>query len=229
MIPLQDENPSRTIPIINISLIIINIYVFVYQYFLSPLGPEKFILQWSSIPYEFSHFTDINPPAIIPVPLTIFTSMFMHGGWLHLLGNMLFLWIFGDNIEDRLGHLKYIVFYLLCGVIASFSHILTNFNSQVPTIGASGAISGVMGAYMFLFPRARIKTMVIWFVFIQIIRIPAVVMIGYWILFQIFSAWLEFGSAEGGGIAWFAHIGGFVSGLTLILFMRKRNRVSPGK
>lgn len=227
MIPLRDENPSKTIPIINVSLIIINIYVFIYQYFLFAGGPELFILQWGSIPYEFSHFVDVESPARIPVPLTIFTAMFMHGGWLHLLGNMVFLWIFGDNVEDKLGHLRYLIFYFICGLIASFSHIFTNIHSQVPAIGASGAISGVMGAYIYLFPRARIKTLVIWFVFIQIIHIPAVVMIGYWIVLQIFSAWMELGSVEGGGTAWFAHIGGFLGGLILILLMRNRMRTSP--
>jgi membrane associated rhomboid family serine protease len=226
MIPLQDENPSRTIPIINVSLIVANIVVFIYQYFFFSGGPERFTLQWSCIPYEFTHFVDIDPPALVPIPLTIFTSMFMHGGWLHLLGNMLFLWIFGDNVEDKLGHLRYLVFYLFCGVVASFSHIFTNLDSQIPSLGASGAISGVMGAYIFLFPGARIKTLVIWFVFIQIIRIPAVVMIGYWILIQILSGLAEFGSIKGGGIAWFAHIGGFVAGLILILLLKKRKRIS---
>ena len=224
MIPLQDENPSKTIPIINIFLIIANITLFIYQYFIISEGPDFFILVLGCIPYEFTHFVDIDPPALIPFPLTLFSSMFMHGGLLHLLGNMLFLWIFGDNVEDKLGHLRYLGFYLVCGVAASLSHILTNINAQIPSIGASGAISGVMGGYMFLFPKARVKTLVIWFVFIQIIRIPAVVMIGYWILIQVLSGLAEFGSIKGGGIAWFAHIGGFVMGFILIILMRKKRK-----
>ena len=176
------------------------------------------------IPYEFSHFVDIHPPALVPVPLTILTAMFMHGGWIHLLSNMLYLWIFGDNIEDRLGHLRYLSFYVLCGLIASLFHIFTNLNSQVPSLGASGAIAGVMGAYMVLFPKARIRTLLILVVFIQVVRIPAIIVLGYWILIQVLSGFAEFGSRTGSGIAWFAHIGGFVAGFVLITIMRKRRR-----
>ena len=223
MIPLKDENPSNTIPIVNVSLILANISVFIYQYFVAQGGPAQLFYQLGCIPYEFSHISDIDPPALIPVPLTILSAMFMHGGWIHLISNMLFLWIFGDNIEDRLGHLRYLLFYLVCGIVASLSHIATNFNSQIPSIGASGAIAGVMGAYMFLFPKARVKTLVILFIFIQIVRIPAVIILGYWILIQVLSGFAEFGSRNGGGgIARFAHIGGFAAGFILIVMMRKR-------
>jgi len=181
-------------------------------------------LRLGCIPYEFTHFVDVNPLALIPVPLTVFSSMFMHGGWIHLLSNMLFLWIFGDNIEDKLGHFKYLFFYMICGIAATFFHIFTNFNSRIPSIGASGAIAGVMGAYMFLFPKARIKTLVILFVFIQVIRIPAIVILGYWILIQVLSGFAEFGTRSGSGIAWFAHIGGFITGLILIILMKKNRR-----
>jgi membrane associated rhomboid family serine protease len=145
----------------------------------------------------------------------------MHGGWIHVLSNMLFLWIFGDNIEDKLGHFRYLSFYLLCGVIASLSHILTNPSSQVPSIGASGAIAGVMGAYMVLFPKARIRTLLILGIFIQIVRVPAMVMLGYWILIQVLSGFAEIGLRAGGGIAWFAHIGGFIAGFFLIMVMKR--------
>lgn len=224
MIPLRDENPSSTIPFINTALILANIYVFIYQNFFVPGGSSPLFFRLGSIPYEFTHFVDIPPPSLVPVPLTIFTAMFMHGGWIHLISNMLFLWIFGDNIEDVLGHIKYLFFYIVCGVLASFLHILTNINSQVPSIGASGAIAGVMGAYLFLFPKARIRTLVIFVIFIQIVRLPTIIILGYWILIQILSGFAEIGLPKGAGIAWFAHIGGFFSGFFLIMIMKKRRR-----
>jgi len=222
MIPLRAENPSRSVPFVNITLILANISVFIYQNFVVPGGAEPLFSRLGCIPYEFTHFVDINPPALVPVPLTILTAMFMHGGWIHLLSNMLYLWIFGDNIEDTLGHLKYLSFYVLCGVIASLFHIFTNLNSQVPSLGASGAIAGVMGAYMLLFPKARIKTLLILVIFIRVVRIPAIIMLGYWILIQILSGFAEFGSRTGSGIAWFAHIGGFIAGFILITIIKKR-------
>ena len=229
MIPLRDENPSRTVSLVNIILILANVSIFIYQNFFISGGAESLLLRLGCIPYEFTHFVDISPPALVPVPLTIITAMFMHGGWVHLLGNMLFLWIFGDNIEDRLGHFRYLSFYLLCGLIASLSHILTNLSSQVPSIGASGAIAGVMGAYMVLFPRARIRTLLILGIFIQIVRIPAIVMLGYWILIHVLSGFAEFGPRTGGGIAWFAHIGGFIAGLFLIIVMKKPKKAYRGE
>jgi len=222
MIPLRDENPSRSIPFVNVALILANMTVFVYQNFLISGGAEPLFFRLGCIPYEFTHFVDINPPALVPVPLTILTAMFMHGGWIHLLSNMLFLWIFGDNVEDTLGHIKYLSFYILCGLIASAFHILTNLNSQIPSIGASGAIAGVMGAYMFLFPKARIRTLLILGIFLQIVRIPAIIILGYWILIQVLSGFAEFGPKTGSGIAWFAHIGGFIAGFFLIIRTKKR-------
>jgi membrane associated rhomboid family serine protease len=224
MIPLRDENPSRSVPFVNSILILANICVFIYQNFFVSGGAKPLFFRLGCIPYEFTHFVDINPPALVPIPLTILTAMFMHGGWIHLLSNMLYLWIFGDNIEDTLGHLKYLVFYIVCGLIASLFHILTNLNSLVPTIGASGAIAGVMGAYMFLFPRARIRTLLILVIFIQVVRIPAIIVLGYWILIQVLSGFAEFGSRTGGGIAWFAHIGGFIAGIVLIIILKKRRK-----
>lgn len=226
MIPLRDENPSKTIPFVNILLILANIAIFIYQIFFSFRDPQTLFLRLGCIPYELTHFVDIGPPSLVPIPLTIFTAMFMHGGWIHLLSNMLFLWIFGDNIEDKLGHFRYLCFYIMCGVAASLFHIVTNLHSQVPSIGASGAIAGVMGAYMWLFPKARIKTLLILGIFIQVVRIPAIVMLGYWILIQVLSGFAEWGSSTGGGIAWFAHVGGFVTGLFLIIIMKKHRRRS---
>jgi len=222
MIPLRDENPSKTIPIVNICLILANLSVFVYQNFLIPGGGKPLILRLGFIPYEITNAVDLSPKNLVPVPLTIVTAMFIHGGWLHLLSNMLYLWIFGDNVEDILGHLKYLFFYFMCGVMASLTHGFLNLSSQVPTIGASGAIAGVLGAYMFLFPRARIRTLLVLVVFIQVVSIPAIILLGYWILMQVLSGITEFGSRTTSGIAWFAHVGGFVTGLALITMTKKR-------
>ena len=224
MIPLNDENPSNTVPVINILLIVTNISVFIYMHYFAPLATRSIIAKLGFIPYELSHFVDVNPTNLVPIPLTIFTAMFMHGGWLHLLSNMLYLWIFGDNIEDKLGHIKYLIFYIMCGITATLVHGFININSRIPTLGASGAIAGVLGAYMFLFPKTRIKTLLFLRIFFQIIRIPAVIILGYWILIQILSAYAEYGSKTGAGIAWFAHIGGFVAGLVLIVVMKKRGK-----
>jgi membrane associated rhomboid family serine protease len=224
MIPLRDENPSRTVPIANTVLILANISVFIYQNFLVSCGAEQLFLRLGFIPYELSHGVDIDPPALVPLPLTVLTAMFMHGGWIHLLSNMLFLWIFRDNVEDKLGPLRYLSFYLICGISASLSHVFTNLNSQIPSIGSSGAIAGVMGAYMVLFPGARIRTLLILGIFIQIVRIPAVLVLGYWILIQVLSGLAGFGPGTGGGIAWFAHIGGFIAGFSLVTVMKKSGK-----
>lgn len=222
MIPLKAENSSHSVSFINMTLILTNIIVFIYQHFFVAGGSERLFYQLGCIPYEFSHFIDIHPPSLVPVPFTMLTSMFMHGGWTHILSNMLFLWIFGDNIEDILGHFRYLWFYILCGFAASLLHILTNINSQIPSVGASGAIAGVMGAYIFMFPMVRIKTLLILGIFIHVARIPAVFILGYWMLIQFLSAFAELGGGVGSGIAWFAHIGGFVSGFFLIIKMKKR-------
>jgi len=225
MIPLRDENPSRTFPFVNILLVITNLTVFLYQHLLISGGPVFFFHRLGCIPYEFSHFVDINPPSLIPIPLTILSAMFMHGGWIHLLSNMLFLWIFGDNVEDRLGHFRYLIFYIVCGIGASVTHIIMNLNSQVPSLGASGAIAGVMGAYMLFFPKARINTLIILVIFIQVVKIPAFIMIGYWLFIQVLSSFAESGGPTGGGIAWFAHIGGFLIGLGLLRLYLRKGRV----
>jgi membrane associated rhomboid family serine protease len=222
MIPLTDENPTDTIPIVNIFLIITNISVFIYQNYFVPGGAHPLFLKLGFIPYELSHLVDINPKNLVPFPLTIFTAMFMHGGWLHLLSNMLYLWIFGDNIEDILGHVKYLIFYIVCGIAATLVHGYINIDSQIPTIGASGAIAGILGAYMLLYPRARIKTLLIIFIFIKIVYIPAIIILGYWILIQVISGFAEYGLRTGSGIAWFAHIGGFIAGMALIAIIKKR-------
>lgn len=218
MIPLKDENPSFSFPMLTVGIIGANIMVFIYQLSLGE-GLPLFIYRMGLVPYEFIHMTDLPPVTFIPIPLTLLTSIFLHGGLLHLAGNMLYLWIFGDNIEDSMGHLRFLIFYILCGTIASLLHILVNTDSKVPTIGASGAISGVLGAYLVLYPRARVVTLLFFFYLIRIVRLPAMFFLGVWFLWQLMSAGLG-----GGGVAWFAHIGGFAGGVVLVkLFVRRRH------
>ncbi len=226
MFPLRDENPAETFPFMTVGLIIINIAVFIYQL---SLGTEyslrQFIYTYSLIPYEITHGVSLFP-GIQKIPyLTILTSMFLHGGFIHIIGNMWYLWIFGNNVEDTLGHFKFTLFYLLCGLGGTFGHILSGPNSQIPSLGASGAIAGVLGAYLILFPTARILTLVPLFYFIQIVRLPALLLIGFWFILQLFSGVAAITSPQqGGGIAWFAHIGGFLTGFLLILILPKRPR-----
>ena len=218
MIPLKDENPSFSFPMLTVGIIGANIMVFIYQLSLGE-GLPLFIYRMGLVPYEFIHMTDLPPATSIPIPLTLLTSIFLHGGLLHLAGNMLYLWIFGDNVEDSMGHLRFLIFYVLCGAIASLLHILVNTDSKVPTIGASGAISGVLGAYLVLYPRARVVTLLFFFYLIRIVRLPAMFFLGVWFLWQLMSAGLG-----GGGVAWFAHIGGFAGGVALVkLFVRRQH------
>ncbi len=220
-IPLRDDNPTARIPLVTVSLLALNILVFFFQTF-SPSGLEYYVLRMGAIPYEITHFTSIaipNVPRLFP-PLTLVTAMFLHGGLFHLLGNMLYLWIFGNNIEDYLGSFRFVLFYLLSGLGASLTHIIFNPNSQVPMIGASGAIAGVLGAYLILYPRANVLTLVFLFFFIRIVPIPAAIVLGFWFLLQILNIGM------GGGVAWFAHIGGFLIGIFLIKILSGRRRSS---
>lgn len=219
MIPLKDHNPSRRIPFVNLIIIAVNLCVFAYQFFYIPQGPAYIINTLGVIPRELFSLTDIGMPPPIPAPLTLFSAMFIHGGWLHLLGNMLYLWIFGDNVEDRLGHGRYLVFYLAGGVIASVVHAFIFPDSAVPCVGASGAISCVLAAYLVFYPKARVSTLFIIFIFIRIVRLPAVILLGFWIVIQVASGITEL-SENAGGVAWFAHIGGFAAGLVLAFVMR---------
>lgn len=221
MIPLKDHNPSRRIPFVNLIIIAINIGVFIYQFFYMPQGPAHIINMLGVIPRELFSLTDIGLPTPIPTPLTLFSSMFIHGGWLHLLGNMLYLWIFGDNVEDRLGHGRYLMFYLAGGVIASVVHAFIFSDSTVPCVGASGAIACVLAAYLVFYPKARVSTLFIIFIFIRIVRLPAVILLGFWIAIQVVSGITEL-SDKTGGVAWFAHIGGFAAGLVLAFVMRPK-------
>ena len=204
-LPLKDENPTSRLPIVTIFLIALNILIFVYIEF-SSIELRYIVFKMGAIPYELTHFTTLKGiPRIFP-PLTLITSMFLHGSWFHLLGNMLYLWIFGNNVEDYLGRVRFILFYFITGLGASLAHILTHANSQTPMVGASGAIAGILGAYLILYPAARVLTLV----FIWIVPVPAALILMIWFFGQVMNIGI------GGGVAWFAHIGGFLIGLFLI-------------
>jgi len=216
MFPLYDTVRSRRFPFINWMLILLNGLIFYYEITLGEDRLNRFILNWGLIPAQLtSNYAESW--------LTVFTSMFLHGGWLHILGNMWTLFIFGDNIEDRMGHGNYLVFYLLSGAAAAILQSVLMPASQVPMIGASGAIAGVLGAYLILYPRARIVSLVpILFIF-TLVEIPAVIYLGIWFVLQLFSGWSALQGAASGGIAWWAHIGGFVFGvITVQLFTKRR-------
>lgn len=214
MIPIHDSQQSYSKPLVTILLIAANALVFLFQLSLDPFTRNDFVFAFGLVPDRF-HWS------------ALFTSMFMHGGWMHLLGNMLFLWVYGDNVEDILGHFKFFVFYLMCGVAAALGQYLIAPDSRVPMVGASGAIAGVMGAYLFKFPHSRIL-MAGWFIILFTFEIPAYVVLLYWFAIQFFSG---FGSiadtgAQRGGIAFFAHIGGFVAGMIFIHLFKTRDRYS---
>jgi membrane associated rhomboid family serine protease len=209
--PLRDSEPSLTRPLVTMALIAINVLAFFYELSLDDFSLHHFIEMHGTVPRNFE-VSDL------------FTSMFLHGGWMHLLGNVWFLWVFGDNIEDTLGPRNYLFFYLLCGVAGGLLHVFFSPTSSVPAIGASGAISGVMGGYLLRFPRSRVHTLVFFVVFVTTIEVPAVLMIGYWFVMQLFSGFGQLAMAEAGkgGTAWFAHIGGFLAGMALIRLLPKR-------
>jgi membrane associated rhomboid family serine protease len=199
MIPLRDVIPSRTTPWVTYLLVGLNVLVFFYEVSLGPDLLERFILAFGLIPADFSWMTAL-------------TSMFLHGGWLHIAGNLLSLWIFGDNVEDRMGHGRFLVFYLLAGLVASLAQTYVIPNSPVPLIGASGAIAGVMGAYLVLFPYSRILVLVFLFIFVDVIEIPAIFFLGFWFLMQLLSGVGQLANVTGANIGFWAHIGGFLTG-----------------
>jgi membrane associated rhomboid family serine protease len=213
MIPLRDVIPSRTTPFVTIGIIAVNAVVFWVELSLSGSSRQVFIREFGIIPAEFAW-------------PTLVSSMFLHGGWLHVIGNMWYLWIFGDNVEDRLGHGRYLVFYLLCGALAGLAQTLVNPESYIPTIGASGAIAAVMGAYFVLYPHSRVLTLIPLFIFIEIIEIPAVFFLGFWFLMQLFAGAGSIANTAGsqGGIAFWAHVAGFVAGLGGVFVFRRPER-----
>lgn len=221
MIPIRDENPTRRFPLITIALIAANCVAFLYQLSLGPALSQELVFTRGLVPWIVVHLPELGAGAVIPVTSSFFTSMFLHGDLFHLLGNMLFLWVFADNVEDRMGRGRFLIFYLICGLAAALAQIAALPSSRVPMVGASGAISGVLGAYMLLFPHARVLTVIPIFIFLHFIRLPALVVLGMWFLFQVlYSVWSD---PSRGGVAWYAHIGGFVAGLVLLrLFLPRR-------
>ncbi len=226
MIPLRDANPSRGTPLVNYVLIALCVLAFLYELALGK-GLERFLFEFGLVPAKIT-MPEIAARFSLSERLTpLLTSMFLHGGWLHLIGNMWTLYIFGDNVESDLGHLRYGIFYVLAGLIAAFIHVATNFDSRIPTIGASGAVAGVMGAYFLLYPQAKILTLVPIFFFFTLLEIPAYVFLGFWFMLQFFTGTFSLlaSSHNVGGIAWWAHVGGFVGGLVMLIPLRRsRNR-----
>jgi membrane associated rhomboid family serine protease len=218
MFPLRDTQPSYSKPIVTVVLIVINILVFLFEFSLDSYSRNAFIAAFGLVPDRF-HFTNV------------LTSMFLHGGWMHVLGNMWFLWIFGDNIEDILGHGKYLLFYLLCGIGAAMTQVYFSPDSRVPMVGASGAIAGVMGAYMMKFPHSRINTLIFLAFFITTVEVPAWVMLIYWFFIQLISGVGSVGYSQvsQGGTAFLAHVGGFLAGIGLVYLMRPKERYSRRK
>ena len=244
MIPLRDNIPARTVPWVNYLLIAICTVVFALQLMDERTGRWDLTRRWGMIParvrnpgqpvlarvpvlVQGPYQTTVVyrlvqlPPAAVPEWLTLLTCIFLHGGWLHFLGNMWFLHIFGDNVEDRLGHMGFLVFYLASGVLASAAHLMAHPDSTVPTIGASGAIAGVMGAYMVFYPRAMVLTMIPLFLFFEIVILPAVVFLGLWFVMQFFQGVMSITAGPVGGVAWWAHIGGFVVGMAVAWLLKR--------
>ncbi|MBC8507946.1 MAG: rhomboid family intramembrane serine protease [Anaerolineales bacterium] len=214
MIPLRDEIPTRRVPIINYVLIAANVLVYLFQ---SILGAQEqsLVYEFALIPFQFTSSLSLGDIS------DIFTSMFMHAGLAHIGGNMLYLWIFGDNVEDRMGRGRFIIFYLIGGIVASLAHIFTNPASQIPTVGASGAIAAVLGAYLVLYPQSRVLTLVPLGFFIRLTMLPAALVLGLWFVLQFFSGVISIGGPDVGGVAFWAHIGGFVTGVVLAKLFAK--------
>jgi membrane associated rhomboid family serine protease len=262
MIPIRDALRSPRFPIVTVSLIVLNLLVFLYQGYLStrpnvtldlapwsqeelaPPGVDErafrlevlrsggesipssvraadaFVMAYGFVPVEFTRSLDLPPTIPLPIWLTLLTSVFLHGGLLHVLGNMLYLWVFGDNVEGAMGRGRFLAFYLLCGAAAGLAQMALDPRSTIPLVGASGAIAGVLGAYLMLFPTARILTVIPIFFFIRLVSIPAVLVLGIWFLLQVVNSAASFGAAT--GVAWFAHIGGFAAGMALVLVFRRK-------
>ena len=209
MIPIRDEIPTRETPVVNYLLIAVNILVFVWMLFLPDSALETFVNKYAMVPAHFAYGVTLT------AVMTIFTSMFMHAGLAHIGGNMLYLWIFGDNVEDRLGHGRYLAFYLVGGVAASLTHLVTNWGSDLPTVGASGAIAAVLGAYLLYYPGSRIATFIPLGYFYRLTLVPAAVVLGFWFVLQLFDGVAALGGADVGGVAVWAHVGGFIAGMLM--------------
>ena len=228
MIPIRDTAPRHRFPAVNIALIVLNILIFFYQQMLPPEQLYSFIFTYGTVPANLTgSLLGILKPgfssgALLAASIPLITANFLHGGWLHLLGNMLYLWIFGDNIEGKLGHLKYLLLYIFMGAASQLFHILSSPFSTTPLVGASGAIAGVLGAYFILFPHARILTLVPLGFFITFVHLPAVIFLGFWFILQLFNASLQGVAMGAQAVAWWAHIGGFLVGAGIGLLIRKK-------
>ena len=220
MIPIRDRNPSGTFPVVTVSIITINVLVFLFELSLGR-RLDSFLFRFGVIPLKLTHSADIPDSTIINTYFPFLSSMFLHGGFIHLIGNMWYLWIFGDNVEDTLGRFKFTIFYLVCGIGSAAVHVYFNSQSGVPCIGASGAIAGILGAYMITFPRARVLVLLPLFIIWEMIELPAIIVLGFWFLIQFFSGAATISSSHGGGVAWWAHIGGFALGIILIKTLPK--------
>ena len=251
MIPLKDNIPSRSTPVVNYLMIAACLLTFLLQLADQKDGQDELVQKYGMLPVQVLHpGREVMVREAVPVQmesgqivyverervaaaptispwLTLLTCTFLHGGWMHFLGNMWFLWIFGDNVEDRFGHVGYLLLYLGCGIAASAMHLLTNMSSEMPTVGASGAIAGVMGAYLFLYPHARVLTLVPIVYFMQVVVIPAPIFLGVWFLIQFFQGAMAITATETGGVAWWAHIGGFVAGLGAAYILEHAGRLRP--
>jgi len=220
-IPLKDDNPTSTFPIVTVGLILANGWVFFHQISLDVVESQRFIFQWGAIPYQIVTGQALYGPSPVPVYVTLLSSMFLHGGFLHLFGNMLYLWIFGNNIEDALGHFRFLLFYLFCGLCAALAQVVSTPGSTVPMIGASGAVAGVLGAYLLLFPTARILTLFFIIIIVKLIRLPAIIVLGFWFFLQLMG--VMGGSIS--NVAFFAHVGGFIVGMILVkIFQPQRSK-----
>jgi membrane associated rhomboid family serine protease len=228
MLPLKDDIPTRTVPFVTVGLIAANALAFFYQMSLGLTddpaalrAAQQFVFEFGLIPCRLTGSCSVAGEFPHPV-VTLFTSMFLHGGLFHIVGNMLYLWIFGNNVEDTLGHGRFLGFYLTAGVAAALAQTVVGPGSRIPMIGASGAVSGVLGAYLLLFPRASVLTLVTFGFFIRIVKVPAMIVLGFWIVVQLINGLVTFGAGARGGVAWFAHIGGFVAGIALLWLLRPR-------
>jgi membrane associated rhomboid family serine protease len=228
MIPLKDTIPSRTFPLVNTLLITLNVIAFLMELSVPPHNRPRMVYMLGLIPAEFLQNLDAGEAT------SLVTSMFLHAGWMHLLSNMLALYIFGDNVEDRMGPARYLVFYLLCGFLASFTHIYFNARSTIPSIGASGAIAGVLGAYLLLYPAARVITLIPIFIFPWLVELPVIFYLGFWFVTQLLSGTLEIvhtvyspNARDGGGVAYWAHAGGFLAGALLVKLFARPSRRRP--
>jgi hypothetical protein len=225
MFPVRDDVPSRTFPYVTVALIVLNAVIFIYEVSLGRGALAEFVSRHGMVPVYVTAYAsglEVTPARAF---LPFLTSIFLHGGWFHLIGNMWYLWIFGDNVEDRLGHVRFLVFYILCGVVGNLAHVAANSGSQVPAIGASGAVAGVLGAYVISYPGARILVLVPMF-FLYFVELPALVVLGFWFILQfLYGAASVVRSTATGGVAWWAHIGGFLGGILIFRLFRPRPRV----